>query len=402
LFFAKNKKLGAAVIAALLATSSVYLAGCGSKQQAQQMGQQVKVMQVIQQDTPIYTEYAGQIAGKDEVKVQSKVSGNVVEKYVEGGQYVEAGQPLYRIDSRQYESAVLAAQATLAQSEATLGNAQTDLYRDQQLLADNAISEQTVTTQQSNVNAYQAVADANAAQLRKAEQDLADTMIYAPLSGQLGVDDVAVGTFAGAGSTSLVTIGSSDPVFAQFSLSETEYLKAMNLESMNMGMQPQVTITLADGTVYPYTGQIVQADRALKSKTGTLTVKALFPNPQNLLLPGMFARVRISGEVVPNALLVPQRAVQQLLGKSFVMVVGEDGKSAARTVELGDKVGSYYIIKSGVEAGDNVIVEGLTSLKEGMDLIITQVTPEDMGFTLMGDDTQFNDSEVSPAEPSKQ
>lgn len=402
MFFAKNKKLGAAVIAALLATSSVYLAGCGSKQQAQQMGQQVKVMQVIQQDTPIYTEYAGQIAGKDEVKVQSKVSGNVVEKYVEGGQYVEAGQPLYRIDSRQYESAVLAAQATLAQSEATLGNAQTDLYRDQQLLADNAISEQTVTTQQSNVNAYQAVADANAAQLRKAEQDLADTMIYAPLSGQLGVDDVAVGTFAGAGSTSLVTIGSSDPVFAQFSLSETEYLKAMNLESMNMGMQPQVTITLADGTVYPYTGQIVQADRALKSKTGTLTVKALFPNPQNLLLPGMFARVRISGEVVPNALLVPQRAVQQLLGKSFVMVVGEDGKSAARTVELGDKVGSYYIIKSGVEAGDNVIVEGLTSLKEGMDLIITQVTPEDMGFTLMGDDTQFNDSEVSPAEPSKQ
>ena len=402
MFFAKNKKLGAAVIAALLATSSVYLAGCGSKQQAQQMGQQVKVMQVIQQDTPIYTEYAGQIAGKDEVKVQSKVSGNVVEKYVEGGQYVEAGQPLYRIDSRQYESAVLAAQATLAQSEATLGNAQTDLYRDQQLLADNAISEQTVTTQQSNVNAYQAVADANAAQLRKAEQDLADTMIYAPLSGQLGVDDVAVGTFAGAGSTSLVTIGSSDPVFAQFSLSETEYLKAMNLESMNMGMQPQVTITLADGTVYPYTGQIVQADRALKSKTGTLTVKALFPNPQNLLLPGMFARVRISGEVVPNALLVPQRAVQQLLGKSFVMVVGEDGKSAARTVELGDKVGSYYIIESGVEAGDNVIVEGLTSLKEGMDLIITQVTPEDMGFTLMGDDTQFNDSEVSPAEPSKQ
>ena len=161
-----------------------------------------------------------------------------------------------------------------------------------------------------------------------------------------------------------------------------------------------MTITLADGTVYPAEGVIVQADRALKDKTGTLTIKALFPNPQNILLPGMFARVRISGEVIPNAILVPQRAVQQLLGKSFVMVVGEDGKSAAKNGELGHKVGSYYVVKSGLDAGDNVIVEGLSSLKEGMDLLITQVTPEDMGFSLTPDDSKFNDSDISPAEPS--
>jgi membrane fusion protein (multidrug efflux system) len=402
LFFAKNKKLGAVVIAALLATSSVWLAGCGNKQQAQKMGTQVKVMQVIQQDTPLYQEYAGQIAGKDEVKVQSKVSGNVVEKFVEGGQFVEAGQPLYRIDSRQYESAVLAAQATLAQTQATLNNAETDLARNQQLYASNAISEQAVTTQQSTVQSYQALADANAAQLRKAQQDLADTVIYAPMSGQLGVDDVAVGAFTAAGNTTLVTIGSSDPVYAQFSLSETEYLRMMNMQNGSVGGPAHVTITLADGSVYPAEGQIVAADRALKDKTGTLTVKALFPNPDNLLLPGMFARVRLSGEIVPDALLVPQRAVQQLLGKSFVMVVGEDGKSAARTVELGEKVGSYYIIKSGIEPGDNVIVEGLTNLKEGMDLVITQVTPEDMGFSMEEDNTKFNDSEISSAEPSKQ
>ena len=402
MFFAKNKKLGAVLVAAMLATSSVWLSGCGNKQQAQHMGTQVKVMQVIQQDTPLYSEYAGQIAGKDEVKVQSKVSGNVVEKFVEGGQFVEAGQPLYRIDSRQYESAVLAAQATLAQTQATLNNAQTDLARNEQLYASNAISEQAVTTQQSTVQSYQALADANAAQLQKAQQDLADTVIYAPMSGQLGVDDVAVGAFTAAGNTTLVTIGSSDPVFAQFSLSETEYLKMMNMQNGSVGGPVHVTITLADGSVYPAEGQIVAADRALRDKTGTLTVKALFPNPDNLLLPGMFARVRLSGEVVPDALLVPQRAVQQLLGKSFVMVVGDDGKSEARTVELGEKVGSYYIVKSGIEPGDNVIVEGLTSLKEGMDLIITQVTPEDMGFSMEEDNTQFNDSEISSAEPSKQ
>lgn len=383
---------------ALALSSSLFVAGCGSSNQtAQQQGTQVKAMQVIQMDTPLTSEFAGQIVGKDEVKVQSKVSGNVVEKMVTGGQMVEAGQPLYRIDSRQYESAVLQAQASLAQSQATLNNAQTDLYRYQQLLASKAIAEQTVANQQAQVNAYDAAAAANYALLMKAQQDLDDTVIYAPMSGQLSVDDVAVGTFASAGNTTLVTIGSSNPVYAQFSISESDYLKFMNTATSGMGTGggAEVHITLSDGTEYPLTGQIVQSDRALAENTGTLTVKALFDNPQGLLLPGMFARVRLTGEVVPNAILVPQRAVQQLLGKSFVMVVGPDGKSEARTVTLGDKVGSYYIIKDGVTAADSVIVEGLTSLREGMDLIVTMVTADDMGFSLTTDMTQFDDNAVT-------
>lgn len=381
---------------ALALSSSLFVAGCGSSNQtAQQQGTQVKAMQVIQMDTPLTSEFAGQIVGKDEVKVQSKVSGNVVEKFVTGGQQVEAGQPLYRIDSRQYESAVLQARASLAQSQATLNNAQTDLYRYQQLLASKAIAEQAVANQQAQVNAYDAAAAANYALLMKAQQDLDDTVIYAPMSGQLSVDDVAVGTFASAGQTNLVTIGSSNPVYAQFSISESDYLKFMNRTSSTTGGAGTVSITLSDGTEYPLTGQIVQSDRALADNTGTLTVKALFDNPEGLLLPGMFARVRLTGEVVPNAILVPQRAVQQLLGKSFVMVVGPDGKSEARTVTLGDKVGSYYIIKDGVTAADSVIVEGLTSLREGMDLIVTMVTADDMGFSLTTDMTQFDDNAVT-------
>lgn len=395
MFLHKNKK-ALMVGVALALSSSLFVAGCGSSNQtAQQQGTQVKAMQVIQMDTPLTSEFAGQIVGKDEVKVQSKVSGNVVEKFVTGGQQVEAGQPLYRIDSRQYESAVLQARASLAQSQATLNNAQTDLYRYQQLLASKAIAEQAVANQQAQVNAYDAAAAANYALLMKAEQDLDDTVIYAPMSGQLSVDDVAVGTFASAGQTNLVTIGSSNPVYAQFSISESDYLKFMNRTSSTTGGAGTVSITLSDGTEYPLTGQIVQSDRALADNTGTLTVKALFDNPEGLLLPGMFARVRLTGEVVPNAILVPQRAVQQLLGKSFVMVVGPDGKSEARTVTLGDKVGSYYIIKDGVTAADSVIVEGLTSLREGMDLIVTMVTADDMGFSLTTDMTQFDDNAVT-------
>ena len=222
------------------------------------------------------------------------------------------------------------------------------------------------------------------------------------MSGQLSVDDVAVGTFAAAGSTNLVTIGSSNPVFAQFSISESDYLKFSNYASQNgNGISPTVSITLSDGTQYPVEGKIVQTDRALSSNTGTLTVKALFDNPDGLLLPGMFARIRLTGEVVPNAILVPQRAVQQLLGKSFVMVVGEDGKSEARTVTLGDKVGSYYIIKDGLTAADVVVVEGLSNLQEGISLAVTMVTADDMGFSLTTDNSKFDANEITASDSNK-
>ena len=170
-------------------------------------------------------------------------------------------------------------------------------------------------------------------------------------------------------------------------------LAFMNIKAMQQGdpnSNVQVSLTLSDGTEYPLTGVISEADRALSDNTGTLTLKALFDNPNGILLPGMYARVKLTGETVPNAVLVPQRAVQQLLGKSFVMVVNGDGKSEARTVTLGDKVGSYYIIKDGIDASDIVVVEGLSNLQEGRELSVTMVTPEEMGFSLNTDTSLFN------------
>ena len=397
MFLPKNKKTKALLIGLSLAVSTSFVvAGCGGKQQqAQMQGAQVKAMQVIQQDTPLTSEFAGQIVGKDEVKVQSKVSGNVVEKYVQGGQRVEAGQPLYRIDDRQYQSAVWQAQANLAQAQANLGNAKNDLGRYAELVQASAISRQTYDNQEATVKAYQAAADAANAMYIKARQDLADTTIYAPMSGQLAVDDVAVGTFATAGNTNLVTIGSSNPVYAQFNVSETDYLSYMGAIMQNGNrLKPVVTITLSDGTQYPLEGEIVESDRALTENTGTLTMKALFNNPNGILMPGMFARVRLSGQTLPNAILVPQRAVQQLLGKSFVMVVNGDGKSEARSVTLGSKVGSYYVIKDGLTSADVVVVEGLSNLQEGVNLNVTMVTAEDMGFSLITDNTKFDSNKI--------
>lgn len=396
LFLAKNRKAGVLVAATMAA--ALLLGGCGDEggqpqSAAMSSASRVKVMQVIKKDTPLTSVFAGQIVGKDEVKVQSKVSGKIVEKYVRGGQFVQEGQPLYKIDSRQYESAVLQARANLAQAEANYTDAAQDLERYQKLYESDAISEQSLTNQQAKVDAYYAAAASMSALLRKAQEDLDDTVIYAPMTGQLSIDDVAVGTYASPGSTTLVTIGSSNPIYAQFSISETEYMKFMNIQQLQQDVEPQaieVSLTLSDGSSYPYQGSLVETDRALTQNTGALTVKAIFPNPEGLLLPGMFARVQLSGRVIPGALLVPQRAVQQLLGKSFVMVVGEGNKSEARTVELGDLVGSFYIVKSGIGVEDRVVVEGLTNLQEGKELDITMVTPEDMGFSFFSDMTMFD------------
>ena len=393
--------------AVFFAASSIIFGGCGDDQQkqAQAPKAQVKAMTVIQRNTPLASEYAGHLVGTDEVKVQSKVSGNVVEKLVTGGQFVEAGQLLYRIDARQYESAVLRAQADLAQAEAVLeqslatyNNSLTDLKRNEQLFAEAAIAEQAVATQAAKVRADEATCAANEAAiyacqaaLRTARENLADTEIYAPMSGQLGVDDVAVGTFVSSGQTTLVTLGSPNPIFAQFSISEADYLHFMTVQNMQSDHNPiNVTITLADGKEYPFEGRIVEVDRELANSTGSLIMKAIFPNPSGLLMPGMFCRVKLTGEVIPNAILVPQRSVQQLLGKSFVMVVGKDGKSEARTVELGDQVGSYFVVTKGISTSDTVIVEGLTNLREGIELDVKTVTPGEMGFTLSEVTSTYN------------
>ena len=209
-----------------LLAASVMLGGCGGgAKQQQSQAVKVKAMQVVQRDVPLSYEYAGQVRGLDEVKVLPRVSGTIMEKYITGGQFVKEGQPLFKIDSRQYESAVLSARANLAQSEATLNNAQIDLQRDEALLASAAIAEQTVTTQRAQVSQYEAIVAANEAMLKKAQEDLDDTVVYAPMDGRIDVNDVAIGTYANAGQTVLVTIGSIDPVYVQFSISEMEYLK---------------------------------------------------------------------------------------------------------------------------------------------------------------------------------
>ena len=346
-------------------------------------------MKVIQQDTPIAYSYPGHLQGKEEVQVHARVSGSILEKYFSGGDFVYAGQPLYKLDSRQYETAVISAQAELSKAESNLRNAQEELGRYETLWKDRAVSEQTLTNKRADVEGYMATVAAERAAVRKAQENLDDTIVYAPMSGRVSVDDVAVGTYATAGTTTLVTVGTMDPINVQFSVSETEYLNLL-AEAMETGVDirndntpmPRIKISLSNGKDYPYVGDIVAADRALSTNAGSLTIRATIANPQGILLPGMFVQVRLVGTKSMNAMLVPQRAVQQLLDESFVLVVGENGKSISKNVKVGEKVGSYYIIEKGLEPSDVVIVEGLTNLQAGQGIDVTMVTPDEMGFSI--------------------
>lgn len=379
----------AAIISTIILGTSIIFSGCGQQEQAEQKNTPVKAMKVIQQDTPIAYSYPGHLQGKEEVQVHARVSGSILEKYFSGGDFVYAGQPLYKLDSRQYETAVISAQAELSKAESNLRNAQEELGRYETLWKDRAVSEQTLTNKRADVEGYMATVAAERAAVRKAQENLDDTIVYAPMSGRVSVDDVAVGTYATAGTTTLVTVGTMDPINVQFSVSETEYLNLL-AEAMETGVDirndntpmPRIKISLSNGKDYPYVGDIVAADRALSTNAGSLTIRATIANPQGILLPGMFVQVRLVGTKTMNAMLVPQRAVQQLLDESFVLVVGENGKSISKNVKVGEKVGSYYIIEKGLEPSDVVIVEGLTNLQAGQGIDVTMVTPDEMGFSI--------------------
>ena len=389
------------VFSAIIGMMALLLAGCGGEdtedQAMQEMPTRVKAIKVLTTNAPLTLSYSGQVVDRDEMKVQSKVSGSVVEKYVSGGQDVVKGQMLFKIDDRQYQAAVLQAEANLAKSRTTLSKERGDLQRDEELWQSSAISEQTVVNQRAAVRSQESEVAANEAMLQKAKDDLADTIVYAPMSGRLGIDDVPVGTLSTAGTTALATIGEVDPVFVQFAVSEQEYLRLMrggqqtaNEAAEKVQSNFRISLTLADGTSYPYTGQFAEYDRTLGNETGTLTIRTLFRNPEGLLVPGMYARVEISGLQIPNAMLVPERALQQLLGETMVIVAGADNKSVVKKITLGEKIGSYYIVKEGLKPDDMIIVEGLTMLREGMPLEVTQVTAKDMDFSFNPSEKIFN------------
>jgi membrane fusion protein (multidrug efflux system) len=339
----------------------------------------VLAMQAIQRTATVTGEFVGEVRAYREVELRPQVTGTVQSILFEPGRTVKEGQVLFIIDPRPYQASLAQALAAVADSQAALARAQQDVARYEPLLPDNAIPRATYDAAVATAKSAQAAVDARRAAADKARLDLDNTRVRSPVTGQIGLQKVEVGALASAGQTGLATVSTLDPVYVNFSIPESDYVRVVRAggsreSAVKEARAHPIEIALPDGSLYPQKGRFDFAERAITTSTGTLLLRALFPNPQKLLRPGLNVRVRTVYEEVPNALLVPQRAVIELLGRTFVMVVGPGDKTEQRPVALGDRTGEFWIVRSGLEPGERIVVDGLQKAPPGTRVMPTMIT----------------------------
>jgi membrane fusion protein (multidrug efflux system) len=336
---------------------------------------EVKVAEVITRDVPVYVEAIGQTRGNTEIEIRARVEGFLEGVHFTEGTFVNRGQLLYTIDARPFQAALSQSKANLAQAEAELARAHQDVVRYEPLVAKNAISRQDYETAVAVERAEESAVEAAKAGVDSAEIDLSYTKVLAPDNGLVGKTEVYPGTLVGRGQSTLLThISKIDPIHVRFTIAERDYLyyarRAEERRQAASGETP-FQLVLADGSVHDQPGKLVFVDRNVDPQTGTILLEASFPNPENIVRPGQYARVRAAVELKKDAILVAQRSVQELQGIYNVAVVKPDDTVDIRMVKPGERIGSLWVIDSGLNTGEKVIVEGLQKVRPGV-----KVTPE--------------------------
>jgi membrane fusion protein, multidrug efflux system len=335
----------------------------------------VVVAPVAATKVPIYGEFVGRTEATNTVEIRSEVAGFLQQIAFKEGALVEKGQLLFVIDPRPYETALRQARAAVAQRRAALLKAQKDVARYRPLVAQHAISREQLDTAVATAAEEAANVEAARAQVAQAELNLGYTRIKAPLAGRIGTAQVKIGALVMQGTTLLDTIYSVDPMYVLFSVSEQEYLEYQKRNAERPEAPGPLQIILADGAVYPYQGQFNMAAPAVSETTGTLGLRGEFPNPDGLLRPGLFVRVRFIVEERDNVIVVPQQAVQEVQGVRSVLVVDDAGRVAMRSVTIDRAVGDLQIVARGLRPGERVIVEGGQKVRPGMEVEVQERAP---------------------------
>jgi membrane fusion protein (multidrug efflux system) len=402
---------------------AIFLIHCGHKEkeaetQPAQSGPTVSVVvtPVVQKTVPIYAELTARTDATNSVEIRARVKAFLKTQNYTEGTLVKAGQVLFTLDDREYQAQLLQARAQMARAEANLAQAQEktvvetaqanlgialaqlnktdqDVKRLKPLAEQRAVPQQdydnalaaqqaaradlegrkaSVNTakvnQTASIEQARAEIDAAKAAIRQAQLNIEYCTIRTPIAGIAGTRQVGPGNLVGQNeATLLTTVSKIDPMRVYLSISESDYLKYQRLRSARKSKlgSSNLELILADGSTFPYKGKLIIADRAVDLKTGTLNLVAEFPNPEGLLRPGQFGRVRFAADVAENASLVPQKAVTEMQSAKVVYVVKNDNKVALRSVTLGDRVGQDYIVTQGVKPGERVVVEGIQKVRPG-------------------------------------
>jgi RND family efflux transporter MFP subunit len=374
-------------LAAALILLAPVLAACGQGQPPGGGGPPppaVTVAKPIQRGVVDQDEYVGRFVAVNSVEVRARVSGSLEKIHFRDGQMVKEGDLLFTIDKRPFQNAVDQARGTLAQAKANLAFTQADLERAKQLVRDKTITEQTFDQRTQAFRSAEASVAANEAAVRQAELDLEFTELRAPVAGRIGDRRVSPGNLVAGGTapttTLLATIVSLDPIRFEFTMDEASYLRYERFSHSGKdvtGRENGVTVALKllDEKDFVHQGAMDFVDNVIDKSTGTIRGRAVFSNPDAVLTPGMFGRIRVPGSPVYQALLVPDAAIGTEQVRKFVLVVGADNTAAAKYVTLGPVVeNNLRIIKDGLKADDRVIVNGLMRVRPGQ-----KVTPQEEG-----------------------
>jgi membrane fusion protein, multidrug efflux system len=331
---------------------------------------EVYVATVVQKDVPVYLDLVGQTQGFQDVDIRARVEGFLDNVNFREGSFVRRGDLLYQIDPKPLEAALAQTRADQATAQAQLEKANSDVARYTPLVAKQAVSQKELDDARAAQDAARSRVDAAKAAVEKAALDLGYARVSSPINGLIGTTLVKPGSLVGRGdSTLLTTVSTIDPMIFRVAVTEADYLRIIKRDPSRAGAEPRATgieLTLADGTVHPHTGRLGPVEREVNAQTGTLGVQILFPNPGSVLRPGQYGRARILLDTRAGALLVPQRAVQELQNLFSVAVVDSENKVAFQNVKVGPRVESLWVIEEGLKPGERVVVEGLQRIRDGL------------------------------------
>jgi membrane fusion protein (multidrug efflux system) len=353
---------------------------------------EVSVLNITPKDSPVTIEFVGQAESSHQVEIRARVNGFLDARVYVEGRKVKANETLFRMDPKPFQAKLDAQKGALAEQEARLATARANLARVKPLVALDALSKKDLDDAIGKEQEAMAAVETAMANVYQAELNLGYTNIYSPITGFSSYARVQDGTFISPENSLLTYVYQTDPIWVNFSVSENDALKYRGASNRGLFRVPknnayEVEVLLADGSLYPEKGQITFADAEYSQQTGTFLVRATLANPDDLLRPGQFLRVRLQGGIRPDAILVPQKAVFEGAHGNFVWVVDKEDLAQIRTVEIGPVYQDKWFIDKGLHAGDKVIIEGMMKIVQGMK--VKSVMLEKPDNALKGPDDAF-------------
>ena len=358
------------------------LAGCEGNDKTAQAPPppEIPVYITKAEEVPIYQEFVGQVYGSKDIAIRARVEGFLEGIHFQEGSVVAAGDLLYTIDSQPFEATVAASMSKVAEAKTLLAKATSDLNRIRPLAEQNAVSQSDLDGAVAAYKANQSNLEAARANLRATEIQLGYTKVYSPINGIIGKTKAKVGDFVGREPNPVIlnTVSNVERVLVEFFLTENEYLtlarryfaeqEKTQLDEKDLEKGPDLELILADGSVYPHKGKGEFLDREVDRSTGAILVQASFPNPNSLIRPGQFAKIKIAIDNIKNGILVPQRCVSELQGRFRVFVVDDQNKVTERQVQPGPTIDNFWLIRDGLKTGEKVVYEGMQFITEGAEV----------------------------------